>query len=130
MYLHLITIDDEMVAILSEGPIMIEKEKGEWTAEDRRRNNLDNHCRRYIFKSLDINTFRKVIDCAIAKEACETVIRLHEGNERTKENKILVTTQKVENIKMKPGETMKEFSDRFTNVVNEFSTLGKKYDNK
>ncbi|XP_047335531.1 uncharacterized protein LOC124939063 [Impatiens glandulifera] len=31
---------------------------------------------------------------------------------------------------MRSGESMKEFSDRFTNVVNELSSLGKKYDNK
>ncbi|XP_047314555.1 uncharacterized protein LOC124918450 [Impatiens glandulifera] len=109
MYLYLITIDDEMVTILNEGPIKIEKEKGEWTAEDMRRNNIDNHCRRHIFKSLDRNTFGKVRDCTTTKEAWE---------------------MKFENIKMKPGETMNEFSDRFTNVVNELSTLEKKYNNK
>ncbi|XP_047313752.1 uncharacterized protein LOC124917342 [Impatiens glandulifera] len=104
-------MDDEMSTILKEGPIKIEKEKGAWTAGDRRRNKLDNHCKRHIFKSLDINTFVK-------------------GNEKTKENKILVATQKYENIIIKPRENMKEFSDRFTSVVNEFYTLGKRYDNK
>ncbi|XP_047322865.1 uncharacterized protein LOC124926640 [Impatiens glandulifera] len=123
-------MDDEMMFILSDGPIKIEKERCEWTTDDKRRDNLDNHCRSHIFKSLDRNTFGKVRECRTAKEAWETVIQLHEGNERTKENKILVATQKFENIKMRLGETMKEFSDRFTSVVNELSTLGKKYDNK
>ncbi|XP_047326628.1 uncharacterized protein LOC124930316 [Impatiens glandulifera] len=130
MYMHLITMDDEMMFILSDSPIKIYKERIECTADDKRRNNLDNHCRSHIFKSLDRNTFGKVRECKTAKEAWETVIQLHEGNERTKENKILVATQKFENIKMRPGETMKEFSDRFTNVMNELSKLGKKYDSK
>ncbi|XP_047339787.1 uncharacterized protein LOC124943296 [Impatiens glandulifera] len=123
-------MDDEMMFILSDGPIKIEKERSEWTADDKRRNNLDNHCMSHIFKSLDKNTFGKVRECKTAKEVWETVIQLHEGNERTNENKILVATQKFENIKMRPDETMKEFSDWFTSVVNELSTLGKKYDNK
>ncbi|XP_047309638.1 uncharacterized protein LOC124913059 [Impatiens glandulifera] len=123
-------MDDEMSTILKEGPIKIEKEKGAWTAGDRRRNKLDNHCKRHIFKSLDINTFVKVRDFQNAKKALETIIQLHEGNEKTKENKILVATQKYENIIIKPRENMKEFSDRFTSVVNEFYTLGKRYDNK
>ncbi|XP_047319514.1 uncharacterized protein LOC124923317 [Impatiens glandulifera] len=123
-------MDDEMNSILKEGPIMIEKEIGAWTAEDRRRNNLDNYCKRHIFKSLDNNTFGKVRDCQSAKKAWETIIQLHEGNERTKENKILLATQKYENIIMKPGENMKEFSNRFTSVVNELYTLGKRYDNR
>ncbi|XP_047326564.1 uncharacterized protein LOC124930253 [Impatiens glandulifera] len=123
-------MDDEMTFILSDKPIKIEKDIKEWTTDDKRRNNLDNHCRSHIFKSLDRNTFSMVRECKTAKEACEMVIQLHEGNKRTKENKIMVATQNFENIKMKPGETMKEFSDRFTNVVNELSVLGNKYDNK
>ncbi|XP_047340163.1 uncharacterized protein LOC124943733 [Impatiens glandulifera] len=91
-------MDDEMMFILSDGPIKIEKEISEWTADDKRRNNLHNKCRSTIFKALDRNTFGKVRECATAKEAWETVIQLHEGNERTKENKILVVTQKFENI--------------------------------
>ncbi|XP_047339980.1 uncharacterized protein LOC124943525 [Impatiens glandulifera] len=130
MYLHLITMDDEMCSILKEGPIKIDKEIGAWTAEDRRRNNLDNHCKRHIFKYLDNNTFGKVRDCQSAKEAWKTIIQLHEGNERTKENKILVVTQKYENIRMKPRENMKEFSDQFTSVVNKLYTLGNRYDNR
>ncbi|XP_047340573.1 uncharacterized protein LOC124944221 [Impatiens glandulifera] len=113
MHLHLITMDDEMMFILFDGPIKIEKEKSEWTTNDKRRNNLDNHCRSTIFKSLDRNTFAKVRECKTAKEAWETVINFMNGIKKTTENKILMATQKFENIKMRPSETMKEFSDRF-----------------
>ncbi|XP_047323613.1 uncharacterized protein LOC124927264 [Impatiens glandulifera] len=86
MYLHLITMDDEIMTILKEGPIKIEKEKSEWTAKDRRRNNLDNHCMRHIFKSLDRNTFGKVRECKTGKEVWEKLIQLFEGSEQIKEN--------------------------------------------
>ncbi|XP_047314044.1 uncharacterized protein LOC124917768 [Impatiens glandulifera] len=130
MHLYLTRMDDEMMFVLSECPIKINKEISEWTADDRRRNNLDNLCRCAIYKTLDINTFAKIRECSTAKEVWKTIIQLHEGNERIRENKILVATQKFENIKMRPGKTMKEFGDRFTSVVNELSLLEKKYDNK
>ncbi|XP_047335480.1 uncharacterized protein LOC124939006 [Impatiens glandulifera] len=130
VHLHLTTMDDEMMFILSDGPIKINKERSKWTADDRRRNNLDNLYRCSIYKTLDRNTFAKIRECFTTKEVWEKIIQLHEGNERTKENKILVATQKFENIMMRSSETMKEFGDRFTSVVNELSLLGKKYDNK
>ncbi|MDQ9786270.1 hypothetical protein, partial [Serratia marcescens] len=55
---------------------------------------------------------------------------LNEGNEQTKENKLLVANQKFEQIKMQPGENITAFDDRFTCVVNELFILGKTFENR
>ncbi|MDQ9785617.1 zinc finger CCHC domain-containing protein, partial [Serratia marcescens] len=48
----------------------------------------------------------------------------------TKENKLMVANQKYEQIKMKPGEKIDSFDERFTTVVNELISLGKHLDNR
>ena len=42
--------------------------------------------------------------------------QLSEGNEQTKENKLMVANQKFENIKMLPGEKMDDFDERFSSL--------------
>lgn len=44
--------------------------------------------------------------CKIAKEIWENPIQLCESNEQTNENKLFVATQKFDNIKMKPEDSM------------------------
>ncbi|XP_047331479.1 uncharacterized protein LOC124935061 [Impatiens glandulifera] len=130
MQVYLVTLDDDMMYVISYGPIKINKERSEWTNDDKRKNNLDNLAKNAIYNTLDRNTFAKIRACSITKEVWEKIIQLNEGNKRTKEKQIMVATQKIENVKMRHGETMKEFSDRFTSIVNELFILGKTYANK
>ncbi|KZV24035.1 hypothetical protein F511_43588 [Dorcoceras hygrometricum] len=74
--------------------------------------------------------FSKIKTCATAKEIWEKLTQICEGNDKTKENKIIVALQKYESIKMKDGETMAEFVERFSAVVIELTSLGKEYSNR
>ncbi|KZV23040.1 hypothetical protein F511_28800 [Dorcoceras hygrometricum] len=73
--------------------------------------------------------FSKIKTCATAKEIWEKLVQICEGNDETKENKLTVAQQKYEAIKMKDGETMAEFDERFSAVVIELNSLGKEYSN-
>ncbi|XP_073290976.1 uncharacterized protein [Primulina huaijiensis] len=64
------------------------------------------------------------------KEIWEKLIQLCEGNEQTKENKLSVAVQKFDNIKMKTGESMNEFVEQVSSIINELNTLRKVYSNK
>ncbi|XP_047323392.1 uncharacterized protein LOC124927087 [Impatiens glandulifera] len=130
MQVYLASLDDDMMYAISDGPIKIDKERSEWTNDDKRKNNLYNIARNAIYNTLDKNTSAKIKACTTAKEVWEKIIQLNEGNERTKENKIMVATQKFDNVKMRSRETIKEFGDRFTSIVNELSLMGKTYANK
>ncbi|XP_075473863.1 uncharacterized protein LOC142504909 [Primulina tabacum] len=68
--------------------------------------------------------------CKIAKEICEKLIQLYVGNEQTRENKLFVTIQKFDNIKMKPGESMSDFDERVSGIIIELTALGKVYNNR
>ncbi|XP_073271495.1 uncharacterized protein [Primulina huaijiensis] len=109
---------------------MVEKPRSEWTSEDKKKANLDNVAKDTLYKTLDKNTFSKIKMCSTAKEIWEKLIQICERNEQTKENKLSVAMQKFENLKMKAGETLNEFDERFSSLVNELAALGKDYGNR
>ncbi|KZV33282.1 hypothetical protein F511_05405 [Dorcoceras hygrometricum] len=74
--------------------------------------------------------FSKIKTCATAKEIWEKLVQICEGNDETKENKLTVAQHKYESIKMKDGETMAEFDERFSDVIIELTSLGKEYSNR
>ncbi|XP_073119700.1 uncharacterized protein [Henckelia pumila] len=74
--------------------------------------------------------FSKIKSCSTAKEIWEKLTQLCEENDQTKENKLMVVIQKFDNIKMKSGETMNEFDERFNNIMIELNALGKSYRNR
>lgn len=147
MKAHLAALDDDMWFVISDGPIkimkintaaaisegasqMTEKPRYEWTSEDKKKANLDNVAKDILYKTLDKHTFSKIKMCDSAKEIWEKLIQICEGNDQTKENKLSVAVQKFENFKMKAGENLTEFDERFTGIINELSILGREYSNR
>ncbi|KZV44668.1 hypothetical protein F511_35681 [Dorcoceras hygrometricum] len=118
------------VAITEGAPEWVEKRRYEHTTEDKKKSNLDNVARDILYKTLDKNMFNKIKTCTTAKEIWEKLIQIYEGNDETKENKLTVAQQKYESIKMREGETMAEFDERFSAVVIELTSLGKEYSNR
>ncbi|XP_075504387.1 uncharacterized protein LOC142541814 [Primulina tabacum] len=108
---------------------MVEKHRSEWTAEDKKKENLDNVAKDILYETLDKNMFAKINTCTIAKEIWEKLTQLCEGNDQTKENKLTVAIQKFDNEKMKQGETLAEFDERFRSIIVEIILLGKDYSN-
>ncbi|XP_073033738.1 uncharacterized protein [Primulina eburnea] len=120
MRAHLAAQDDDI----------IEKPIDEWTAGEKRKENLDNVAKDMLYKMLDKVTFSKTKMCKTAKEIWEKLIQLCEGNEQTKENKLFVDVQKFDNIKMRAGESMHEYDERVSCIINEINALGTVYTNK
>ncbi|XP_073119102.1 uncharacterized protein [Henckelia pumila] len=61
--------------------------------------------------------FSKINTCSTAKKIWEKLTQLCEENDQTKENKLTIAIKMFDNAKMKPGETMAEFDERFRNIV-------------
>ncbi|KZV30695.1 hypothetical protein F511_19488 [Dorcoceras hygrometricum] len=74
--------------------------------------------------------FSKIKTCATTKDIWEKLIQICEGSDETKENKLTVAQQKYESIKMKDGEKMTDFDERFSAIVIELNSLGKEYNNR
>ncbi|XP_073138713.1 uncharacterized protein [Henckelia pumila] len=120
---------NNVVAITGGESQMVEKPRMEWNNEDKKKANLDNVAKDMLYKTLDKNMFSKIKACSTAKEIWEKLTQLCEGNDQTKENKLTVAIQMFDNVKMKPGETMTEFDERFSNIICELIALGKIYTN-
>ncbi|KZV42837.1 hypothetical protein F511_17411 [Dorcoceras hygrometricum] len=121
---------DTAIAISAGAPEWVEKRRYEYTTEEKKKYNLDDVARDILYKTLDKNMFCKIKTCATAKEIWEKLIQICEGNDETKENKLTVAQQKYESIKMREGETMAEFDERFSAVIIELKSLGKEYNNR
>ncbi|XP_073024313.1 uncharacterized protein [Primulina eburnea] len=147
MQAHLAAQDDDMWFVITDVPMkimkvntdvgttegapqMIEKHRSEWTADDKKKANLDNVAKDILYKTLDKNMFAKIKTCTTAKEIWEKLTQLCEGNDHTKENKLTVAIQKFDTAKMKPGETLAEFDERFSSIIIELISLGKEYSNR
>ncbi|XP_073041862.1 uncharacterized protein [Primulina eburnea] len=117
-------------ATIEGAPQMVEKHISERTAEEKKKENLDNVAKDILYKTLDKNMFAKIKTCTIAKEIWEKLTQLCEGNDQTKENKLTIVIQKFDNAKMKPGETLAEFDERLSGIIIELISLGKDYSNR
>ncbi|XP_073063979.1 uncharacterized protein [Primulina eburnea] len=121
---------NNVIAITDGAPYCIEKPREELTTEDKRNDNLDNVTKDILYKTLDKITFSKIKMCRKTKEIWEKLIQLCEGNDQTKENKLSIAVQKFDNIKMKIVESMNEYDERVSRIINELNALGKVYSNK
>ncbi|XP_031124300.1 uncharacterized protein LOC116027010 [Ipomoea triloba] len=141
MQVYLSALHDEMWEVISDGPIKIlkvnpsseqssttpsyiSKQKVEWTPEDRIRNNLDNIAMDILFKAIDDATFPRVRKCKTAKEVWEVLIKIGEGDEQEKENKLTIALKKFEDFKMQSGETIADMEARFIKILGEIVDLG------
>ncbi|XP_075478903.1 uncharacterized protein LOC142519759 [Primulina tabacum] len=133
MKAYLAAQDNDMWFVITDGPLkilkpntaiavtdgarqMLEKQRSEWTSDDKKKANLDNVAKDILYKTLDKNTFSKIKMCPTVKEIWEKLIQICEGNEQTKENKLYVAMQRFENLKMKAEETLSEFDERFSSL--------------
>ncbi|XP_073291151.1 uncharacterized protein [Primulina huaijiensis] len=141
MQAHLADQDDDMwtkkilkvnpaVAITEGAPQMVESHRSEWTAEENKKANLDNVAKDIFYKTLYKIMFAKIKTCSTTNEIWEKLTQLCEGNDKTKENKLAVAIQKFDNTKMKPGQTLSEFDERFSCIIIELISLGKEYSNR
>ncbi|KAH1107469.1 hypothetical protein J1N35_011237 [Gossypium stocksii] len=64
------------------------------------------------------------------KKIWDKLATTYEGTRQVKESKIGLLTLSCEFFMMKSGESIKEMSDRFTNIINNLKALGKTYFNK
>ncbi|XP_075504464.1 uncharacterized protein LOC142541895 [Primulina tabacum] len=112
MQAHLAALDDDMWYVITNGPMRILKvNTAEIITEGA--------------PQMDKNMFAKIKTCTTAKEIWEKLTQLCEVNDQTKENKLTVGIQKFDNAKMKLGETLAEFDERFSSIIIELTSLGK-----
>ena len=131
--------DYEVWKIIMKGPLIptkkvddreVPKEEWEWDEKDTKMAQLNAKAMHTLFCALGPNEYNRVSLCDSAKEIWDKLAITHEGTNQVKESKISMLTLDYEMFKMKPEESIKEMSDRFTDIVNGLKGLGKVYPNK
>ncbi|XP_073138774.1 uncharacterized protein [Henckelia pumila] len=114
MQAHLSALDDDMWFVITDGPLAITKVN---TAIA-----LSGGGPQYIEKPR--------IEWTTEDKKKANLDNVAKDILQKKTNYISVSTQKFDNIKMKPGESMTEFDERVSSIVIELNGLGKTYPNR
>ncbi|KAK8660034.1 hypothetical protein V6N13_050970 [Hibiscus sabdariffa] len=110
--------------VFEDGPFVPTKSKSEWSANDRKKMELNCKAFHIIFCALGPDVYAKVSSCESAKEVWDKLEVIHEGTNDVKETKIGLLNLEYENFKMDPNEDIKSMFDRFSTIVNQLKGFG------
>ncbi|XP_052488158.1 uncharacterized protein LOC128041800 [Gossypium raimondii] len=125
-----IIMDGPSVSSKQEGKLLVSKSKSEWNEEVKRSIQLNAKAMYILFFALGPDEYSRVLTCSNAKEIWNKLEVTHEGTSQVRKSKLGILTLNYETFKMKPREDIKEMSDRFTIITNEFKSYGKTYPNE
>ena len=77
-----------------------------------------------IHSSVSDTIFTRIMACKTAKEAWDKLQEEFQGSSRTKQMQVLNLRREFEFLKMKENESIKDFTTRLLNVVNQIRFLG------
>ncbi|WRX18658.1 hypothetical protein QQP08_011145 [Theobroma cacao] len=136
MSIYIRAIDYEMWDVITDGPFIpltlnvvtneiIPKPRSEWTEAETKKSLNKFKAINTLHCALTPTEFNKVSSCTTAKHVWDKLKIIHEGTSQVKEFKIVLLTHNYEMFKMESGEDITNMLDRFTNITNKLSQLGK-----
>ncbi|XP_074376900.1 uncharacterized protein LOC141718420 [Apium graveolens] len=106
----------------------IPKDPSEYTDRDKELVYLDATLRSILVESMDSNMHHRIKDCVSAKHMWETIEAIVEGTED--KNRLNFLMSEYKEFNSLSGESIKQLLGRYTRLLDEMSTLGKKYSQK
>ena len=95
--------------------------------EEDRLASCDSKALNAIFRAVDVNQFKLISTCEVAKEAWEILEMAHEGTKAVRLSKLQILTSYFENLRMKEEESISDFNSKICDIANEAFALGEKY---
>lgn len=68
--------------------------------------------------------FNRIMTCESAKQAWDRLAEEYQGDQKARQMEVLNLRRELEMLRMKEGETVKDYSDRVMKVVNQLRLLG------
>ncbi|XP_056859992.1 uncharacterized protein LOC130508478 [Raphanus sativus] len=106
------------------------KSKDKWTDSEKAASKFNSKALTVIFSAVDLDQFKIIQGCDSAKEAWDTLINHFEGNTSVRRTRIDHLASRFENLRMGDDEPIDGFISKISELANESSVLGKKYDEK
>ncbi|GAU17216.1 hypothetical protein TSUD_178470 [Trifolium subterraneum] len=134
MELFLRSQDNNMWAVVEVGeytPLVKDsftpKPQLEWTTQESDRVLLNTKAKLFLKSALCREEYDRIMECKTAKEIWNTLQTHHQGTSHIKETRIDLVLRKFELFEMNENETIDQMYGRFTVIINELNSLGKKY---
>lgn len=84
----------------------------------------------FIQQGVADNIFPRIMSASKSKEAWDTLKEEFQGDSKARAVKLLTLRRELENMKMRENETLKEFSSRFSELVNQMKAYGEEISQK
>ncbi|CAM8892577.1 unnamed protein product [Rhodiola kirilowii] len=117
---------EPMMDNLTKEPVP--KPKALWTEADDKASMGNSKAMSVIFYGVDENVMKMIINCEVAKEACDILQMAYEGTDKVCNSRMQIVTTRFEEMKMKDSETITKFNARVLDLSNEAAALGKPID--
>ena len=115
--------------VVEKGPYVIAKDEINYTDDDWKRLDMNEIAMNILHCGMNENDFSRTCTCKTAKEIWDELEKTYEGTSRVRDTKISLLCGQFENFKMESNETIDEMHNRFINIINPLSVLGKTFSN-
>ncbi|KAK5793026.1 hypothetical protein PVK06_034160 [Gossypium arboreum] len=109
--------------IIAANGITCLKERSKYTDVERRACHENSQALNAIFGGVDLDQLKVIFVCEFAKEAWTILKNQHEGNDVIRMSKLLILTNRFENLKMFENKTISEFYARLCEISNRLFAL-------
>ncbi|GMI98899.1 hypothetical protein HRI_003559200 [Hibiscus trionum] len=116
--------DYKLWDIVEDGPFVPQRSKAEWSADDRKKMELNCKALHILFCAFGPSIYEKMSSCESANEVWDKLEVTYEGTDEVKETKIGLLTLEYENFKMDPEENIEKMFDRFSTITNGLKGYG------
>ncbi|GMI70998.1 hypothetical protein HRI_000769100 [Hibiscus trionum] len=116
--------DYKLWDVVEDGPFVPQRSKAEWSADDRKKMELNCKALHILFCAFGPSIYEKMSSCESAMEVWDKLEVTYEGTNEVKETKIGLLTLEYENFKMDPEENIEKMFDRFSTITNGLKGYG------
>ncbi|EOY08386.1 Uncharacterized protein TCM_022758 [Theobroma cacao] len=136
MSIYIRAINYEMWDVITDGTFMpstvnvvtnelMPKPRSEWIEAETKKVQINFKAINTLHCTLTPTEFNKISSGTTAKQVWKKLRTIHEETYQVKESKIALLTHNYEMFKMEYGEDITSMFDRFTNITNKLTQLGK-----
>ncbi|GMI71884.1 hypothetical protein HRI_000857700 [Hibiscus trionum] len=116
--------DYKLWDIVEDGTFVPQQSKTDWSAEDRKKMELNCKALHILFSVFGPNIYEKMSSCESAKEVWDKLEVTYEGTNKVKKTKIRLLNLAYENFKMDSEEDIEKMFDRFSTMTNGLKGYG------
>ena len=110
-----------------ENVSIMPKQMSEWSTAENSRSQFNSKGKNAIFMAVGETEFKRISTCKTSKEAWDTLISAHEGDEKVKKSKLQMLLNQYNLLVMEENEKFDDFYLKLTDIINKLASNGVKH---